>query len=168
MMDSFSLDALNLSGFTFREACPDDAKQISVVEKNAQPAPWDEIVFKNEFDVKVSNIWVCSNEENTIVAFIVFWIVVDEVHILNVAVHDVARRRGIASAFIKQLKSESERTKKTVLSLEVRASNVPAQALYDGLGFKKIARRKGYYSDNNEDAIILACVIEEPCAAENS
>ena len=164
MNASFSLDSITLSGFTFRKASPDDVKQIAIVEKNAQPAPWDEVVFRNEFGVKVSNIWVCLNEENTVVAFLVFWVVVDEVHILNVAVHDIARRRGIASAFIKQLKLESERTLKTVLSLEVRASNSAAQILYAGLGFKKIARRKAYYSDNQEDAIILACVIEEPAA----
>lgn len=162
MNASFLLNAIKVCGFTFREASPDDVKQIALVEKNAQPAPWDELVFKNEFGVKVSNIWVCLDSEKTVVAFIVFWIVVDEVHILNVAVHDKARRRGIASAFINQLKLESERTFKTVLSLEVRASNTAAQLLYAGLGFKTIARRKAYYSDNGEDAIILACVIEEP------
>ncbi len=161
MKASFSPASIKVDGFTFRKAVREDAKQITLVEKNAQPAPWSEAVFVNEFDVKVSNIWVCLSGDK-IVAFIVFWVVADEVHILNVAVHDDARRKGIATAFIRQLQSESERSFKTVLSLEVRASNDAAQTLYAGLGFNKIAHREAYYADNGEDAIILACIIEEP------
>ncbi len=151
---------IKVEGFSFREALPGDCKQISVVEKNAQPAPWSEEVFRNEFNVKVSNIWVAL-EADRILGFLVFWIVVDELHVLNVAVHDLARRRGLASSMIQALKDEARRTQKTLISLEVRESNIGAQKLYAGLGFQTLARRKAYYADTKEDAIVLACIIEE-------
>lgn len=163
MPNEISLDGVRLEGCSVRRGRTSDAKQIYHVEKNAQPAPWSENIFVNEFSVKWSNVWVVEDLEHTksVVAFLVFWNVHDEIHILNIAVHENSRRRGIASALIHELKIQSKLHQKTVISLEVRASNSAGQSLYEGLGFQQIARRKAYYSDNQEDAIILACIIEE-------
>jgi ribosomal-protein-alanine N-acetyltransferase len=91
----------------------------------------------------------------------VYWIVHDELHILNVAVHPEVRRCGIGKGLMKWLMLVCERERLQYVSLEVRAGNEAAIGLYEAFAFKRIGLRRRYYSDNGEDAVIMARVLEE-------
>jgi ribosomal-protein-alanine N-acetyltransferase len=84
-----------------------------------------------------------------------FWHVLDEAHISNVAIHPDYRRQGLGRMLLTHLLEEAAAKGATAATLEVRRSNVAAQKLYAGFGFKVIAVRKHYYSDENEDALIM-------------
>ena len=149
-----------IGDLTVRLALASDIDGLRDVELASQPSPWSEVVFERELDVPQSSFWVVE-EAGTIQGFLVFWVVYDEVHILNIAVHPRARRRGVANGLLSQLIQRSQELAMTSISLEVRVSNVAAQNLYGGFGFRQIGRRKAYYADNQEDALVLAAVVEE-------
>ena len=146
--------------FTVRSATDRDIDAMLKVELDAQPAPWTRAVLSRELEVEFSSIWVVEIE-GEIGAYFVFWIVRDEVHILNVAVHSDFRRRGIARTVLLEMERQASDERMTVISLEVRASNEAAQKLYSGLGFERIAVRPNYYNDNGEDAWVLTKILEE-------
>jgi len=89
--------------------------------------------------------------------YIGFWIVFEELHVLNVAVHPDWRRRGVATRLVRTVFESAIAKGVTRGLLEVRASNLPAQRLYTRFGFQVIARRSGYYTQPMEDALIMAC-----------
>ena len=90
-------------------------------------------------------IWACGG----------LWIVVDEAHIMTLATRRDLRRRGLAEVVLVALLSEAKRRRARCATLEVRASNAAAQGLYGKYGFEVVGRRKGYYPDNREDALIM-------------
>jgi [ribosomal protein S18]-alanine N-acetyltransferase len=90
-----------------------------------------------------------------ITGFVGMWLMVDEVHIINIAVKESYRGNGIGELLLIAGVELSTRLKASVVTLEVRASNSIAQNLYNKYGFKKMGVRKGYYTDNKEDAFIL-------------
>ncbi|HEX2173789.1 MAG TPA: ribosomal protein S18-alanine N-acetyltransferase [Dehalococcoidia bacterium] len=90
-----------------------------------------------------------------IVGYLGLWLMVDEAHITNVAVRDSHRRLGLAHLLLLAAVDISRQVAANVLTLEVRVSNQGAQTLYDKFGFTVVGRRKGYYSDNREDALIM-------------
>jgi len=147
-------------GYTTRFAAAVDIPGLREVEVLSQPSPWSELVFERELEVPHSSFWVVKQGDR-IAAFLVFWVVYDEVHILNLAVHPDFRRKGVANSVLAALMKDAQENDMTSVTLEVRASNMAAQALYAGFGFDQIGRRKGYYADNSEDAFVLAAIIEE-------
>jgi ribosomal-protein-alanine N-acetyltransferase len=88
------------------------------------------------------------------------WLVLDEAHICTLAVHPAMRRQGVGLALAKALIDEADSRGARTVTLEVRASNEAAQALYNRLGFKEEGMRRGYYSDNGEDALILTVTLQ--------
>ena len=91
----------------------------------------------------------------TIAGFVVYWLVHDELHILNLATAAEERRRGVARALMNEA-SERARARGAVLgTLEVRRSNAPALALYHALGWRQVGVRRNYYVDEGEDAIVM-------------
>jgi len=93
--------------------------------------------------------------DNKIVGYGGFWVVVDEGHITNIAVHPEYRSKGIGSKIMEGLIELAKKNGIISMTLEVRESNIVAQHLYAKFGFRPLGRRKGYYQDNNEDAIIM-------------
>jgi len=89
--------------------------------------------------------------------YIGFWIVFEELHLLNVAVHPDWQRRGVAARLVQAVFEAAIARGVTRALLEVRASNLPAQQLYAQFGFQVIARRAGYYTQPSEEALIMAC-----------
>lgn len=89
------------------------------------------------------------------------WKILDEGHITNIAVHPDFRRNGYGRRLICELLDIARREGIIAVTLEVRVSNLPAISLYESLGFKQEGRRKRYYSDNNEDALIMWLRIDE-------
>jgi ribosomal-protein-alanine N-acetyltransferase len=90
-----------------------------------------------------------------LVGFLLAWRAADELHLTDLGVTALARRRGIGRGLVSELRREGEQSGARVVLLEVRESNAPAIALYGGLGFQELDRRARYYSDNDEDAVVM-------------
>lgn len=100
-------------------------------------------------------------EHQRIAGYIVARESAGELHINNVAVRDQYRRRGVGSALLGRIMDTAKRLKVKVAFLEVRSGNQAAQALYEKIGFRAIARRPDYYSDPREDAVVMSLTLGE-------
>lgn len=132
-----------------------DAAEIAEIEKLCFASPWSIESIEHEIGVNRLALYVVGEVDERIVGYVGIWLVVDEGHITNVAVHPDFRRRHIGEAIISTLIDVTERHGVLAHTLEVRASNIPAQKLYEKFGFTAMGVRKGYYEDNGEDAIIM-------------
>jgi ribosomal-protein-alanine N-acetyltransferase len=90
-----------------------------------------------------------------VAGFLLAWRAADEVHLTDLGVRQASRRRGVGRALVSALLDEARAAAARVVLLEVRASNAPAIALYEGLGFSELDRRPRYYSDTGEDAVVM-------------
>ena len=133
---------------------PAHVAQIAELEKICFSDPWSERSIASELDNKLA-FWLVATEGDTVAGYIGSQTVMDETDMMNVAVHPDFRRRGIAEALVTGLVEELKNNGSHCLTLEVRASNAPAIALYEKLGFSEIGRRKNYYRNPREDALIL-------------
>ena len=128
--------------------------QIAQLEKICFSDPWSEKSIASELDNKLA-FWLVAAEGDTVAGYIGSQTVIDETDMMNVAVHPDFRRQGIAEALVNGLVENLKKMGSRCLTLEVRASNAPAIALYEKLGFAEIGRRKNYYRNPREDALIL-------------
>ena len=133
----------------------DDAEKVAEISKLSFPSPWSIESYIQEIRNPVA-LYLVATLDSYIVGFIGTWNVLDESHITNVAVHPKFRKRNIGSLLLKNLIKICEE-KYGILSfdLEVRASNIAAQNLYSKFNFKNNGIRKGYYTDDKEDAILM-------------
>lgn len=132
----------------------DDIANVVEVERSSFDIPWSKESFENELKNKLAMYLVAKVEEKA-VGYVGVWKIFDEGHITNVAVHPDYRGQGIGKALISELLYLCRKEDINSLTLEVRKSNIVAQNLYKSFGFIEEGIRKGYYSDNNEDAIIM-------------
>ena len=115
-----------------------------------------EKMFADELKNEWSNVWVAeAGEPRRVVAFAVFWVACDEIHVLNVAVAPEERRRGHARLLLRSVLAFGEHRRMSHVVLEVRPSNLGAQRLYQSLDFRPVGVRPRYYQDNGEDAILM-------------
>lgn len=128
--------------------------QIAQLEKICFSDPWSERSVASELENKLS-CWLVAMEGEQVAGYIGSQTVCGETDMMNVAVHPDHRRKGIAESLILALIAELKTMESHCLTLEVRASNAPAIALYEKLGFSEIGRRKNYYRNPREDALIL-------------
>ena len=128
--------------------------QVAQLEKICFSDPWSENSVASELNNKLA-LWLVAAEGETVAGYIGSQTVIDETDMMNVAVHPDFRRKGIAEALVNALAEDLKKLGSRCLTLEVRASNVPAIALYEKLGFSQIGRRKNYYRNPREDALIL-------------
>lgn len=128
--------------------------QIAALEKICFSDPWSENSIASELENKLAH-WLVAQEGEMVAGYIGSQTVMGETDMMNVAVHPDFRRRGIAEALVKRLVEDLQAMESHCLTLEVRASNAPAIALYEKLGFSQIGRRKNYYRNPREDALIL-------------
>ena len=133
---------------------PSHVAQIARLEKICFSDPWSENSIASELENKLA-FWLVAVEGDTVAGYIGSQTVMEETDMMNVAVHPDFRRRGIAKALVNGLVEELKAMGSRCLTLEVRASNAPAIALYEKLGFSEIGRRKNYYRNPREDALIL-------------
>ena len=129
-------------------------KAVADLEKICFSDPWSENSVASELKNKLA-LWLVAEEEGRVAGYIGSQTCGDESDVMNVAVHPDFRRRGMAEALVKTLVAELKAMDSHCLTLEVRASNVPAIALYEKLGFSEIGRRKNYYRNPKEDALIM-------------
>ena len=141
-----------------------DVRSIWEIEKLSYPAPWSLWCFLAEYANSKSTLLIAGPpppEPWETWGFAVFWVVADEMHLLNLAVHPAQRRRGIARFLLTAALDKARAQGAAVVWLEVRPSNAAALSLYHSFGFKEIGIRPGYYTDNGEDALIYAFSWEE-------
>ena len=133
---------------------PAHVAQIAELETICFSDPWSEKSIASELDNKLA-FWLVAAEGDRVAGYIGSQTVMDETDMMNVAVHPDFRRKGIAEALVNGLVEHLKTMGSHCLTLEVRASNVPAISLYEKLGFSEIGRRKNYYRNPREDALIL-------------
>ena len=134
-----------------------DLAAIERIERSAYPTPWSRSMFAGEI-VKQSSICVGAvdgEDEARLVGYMIISRYADAWHLMNIAVDDDHRRRGIATQLLTRLFELTEGDDRRGYTLEVRVSNVDAIRLYEGLGFVARGLRRGYYTDNREDALIM-------------
>ena len=127
---------------------------VAALETICFSDPWSENSVSSELKNKLA-LWLVAEENGTVAGYIGSQTCGEESDVMNVAVHPDFRRRGIAEALVNALVEELKAIGSHCLTLEVRASNVPAIALYEKMVFSEIGRRKNYYRNPREDALIL-------------
>lgn len=133
-----------------------DLDEVMAIENVSFPLPWPRNFFVEELAKSLTRAYTArKKDDRTLIGYCVNTLVLDELHILNVAAHPQFRRMGISKRLIKH--SIETNTEVRVAFLEVRENNAPAKNLYFSLGFKVIGRRKAYY-DNGEDALTMAWI----------
>ncbi len=151
-------------GLTIREAGLTDLKSVFAIEKESFPTPWSRWTFLAELNQSLGHFLVAGPPSPLpweLWGYIVFWLVADEMHLLNLAVHPEKRRRGVGRFLLQEALRRSRTLGAKAAWLEVRPSNIPALALYASFGFREVGRRPGYYQDTREDAILLVLEWEE-------
>ena len=137
-----------------------DLPAVLAIEKHCFPDPWSEGVFRSALADELS-LWLAAEKDGVLAGYAGMQSVLDEGYIDNVAVDPAFRRQGTASALLEAMIGQARRRKLRFLSLEVRAGNDGAVALYASFGFAVIGRRKGYYLRPPEDALIMTKFFEE-------
>ncbi len=135
-----------------------DLEQVMKIERACFPSPWAKDHFIRELDLSYGYHRVAvmsSSGESVIVGYMVAWLVQEEFSIMNIAVRDDFRKQGIAKKFLQKGLAFARRGGAQTAWLEVRPSNIPARALYERFGFIQAGRRKRYYQDTGEDAIVM-------------
>ena len=133
---------------------PSHVAQVAELEKVCFSAPWSENSIHSELTNPLS-LWLVAVEDDVLLGYVGSQSVMGEADMMNVAVKPECRRRGIARELVEALVAALARRDVHTLTLEVRASNEPAKALYGQLGFKQVGRRPNYYRNPREDALIL-------------
>ena len=128
--------------------------QIAELEKLCFSDPWNEVSVASELENPLS-LWLVALDGDRVAGYVGSQSVMGEADMMNVAVHPDYRRQGIAERLIAALIERLRENEVYCLLLEVRASNEPAKALYGKLGFAEVGRRKNYYRNPKEDALIL-------------
>jgi ribosomal-protein-alanine N-acetyltransferase len=131
-----------------------DLGDIEQIEKSAYPTPWSRTMFASEL-AKPTSICLGAFEGDQLVGYIINSRYVDAWHVMNVAVDPDHRRRGIATRMLEALFEMTEHDGRRGYTLEVRVSNLGAVDLYERLGFERRGVRRGYYTDNREDALVM-------------
>ena len=139
-----------------RRLTPKDLEAIERIERRSYPTPWSRSMFASELS-KPSSISLGAFEAETgeLVGYLVISRYVDAWHVMNIAVAPERRRQGIAVALFERLFELTVADGRRGYTLEVRISNEAAIKLYERLGFQSRGVRRGYYTDNREDALIM-------------
>ncbi|MFY9233446.1 MAG: ribosomal protein S18-alanine N-acetyltransferase [Fimbriimonadaceae bacterium] len=127
---------------------------IVEIEKATNTAPWSERSFRHE----ISNphaVFIAGVSEGKVVGYGGIWLVVDEAHVTTIAIEESLRRQGAGRKLMVELLRAAQEKGLSCSTLEVRASNEAAIKLYETLGYVQTARRRSYYPDNREDAIVM-------------
>ncbi|HET9296595.1 MAG TPA: ribosomal protein S18-alanine N-acetyltransferase [Candidatus Binatia bacterium] len=132
-----------------------DIENVIAIERASFQFPWSTRFFLDELQVDCARS-ILAEVDGRIVGYVLFWFLPEEVDIHNIAVHPDFRRQGIGRLLLEQVVDSARRQERLRVTLDVRFSNAPAQNLYRSFGFVIRGLRKGYYSDNGEDALVMA------------
>ena len=144
---------MNLS---IRKMTVDDVTTVVDLDQKSFSLPWPERSFRFELtDNPASRCWV-AELDGKVVGMIVVWLIVDEAHVATLATHPDHRRQGIGKRLLAHALSQIMLDGARSSFLEVRASNLAAQEMYRKFGYEATGRRRHYYRDNDEDAILMS------------
>ena len=144
-----------MTEMTIRQARAEDADAIHEIETLCFPDPWSRESVRQELTSNPDAFYVVAQIGDEVVGYAGLWWILDEGHITNVAVRPGYRNRRIGSQIIETLLDHTGREGIRHYTLEVRASNISARALYEKYGFRVEGIRKGYYRVGHEDALIM-------------
>jgi ribosomal-protein-alanine N-acetyltransferase len=147
---SLDRDALHLSPMTL-----DDVDEVLDIERASFQTPWSRGAFRYELTQNRVARSLVARLGRQLGGYLCLWEIGHEIHITNLAVHPSLRRRGVARALLGHILDGARRDGAELLFLEVRPTNLEALALYESFGFRVIGRRKGYYFDTGEDALVM-------------
>ncbi len=140
---------------TVRKAVSEDAEAIHSVECECFDTPWSLDAFICEITENERAEYFVAEFHNQIVGYIGYWKILDEGHITNVAVSKKQRGMGLGKSLLSELIYDAKQNLIENITLECRESNYVALSLYESFGFVPCGKRRCYYTDNNEDAIIM-------------
>jgi len=135
----------------------DDLPRVLAIERMSFTSPWTEANFRHEIEDNPLAWNLVARADGRMVAFACAYVVADELMINDLAVDGSLRRGGLGRALLRHLLDGARVRGCRRATLEVRPSNAPARALYEAFGFALVGRRRGYYADTGEDALLLAC-----------
>jgi ribosomal-protein-alanine N-acetyltransferase len=160
-------DAPARHGLSMRPAAEDDVAEIFRIEQAVHAAPWTEENVRAEMAKPYAHFLVMTDDEtdSKVAAYIAFWVMFDECHILNVAVDLAFRGLGLAKMLVRAAAREAQRKSINKILLDVRKGNAPAIQLYQGLGFVITHVRKEFYS-SGEDAYQMALYLDDKSTLE--
>lgn len=135
----------------------DDLEEVAKIERVSFPSPWPKEQFLMDMrDSEYSCLYVVREEKGKkIISYFAYWLMGKEIHLTNLAVHPKFKRQKIAEWILKWIIEKAKEINSSIITLEVRSSNIPAQKLYQKFNFIPIAIRKNYYGDTKEDAIVM-------------
>ncbi len=139
---------------TFRPMLMEDLEQVAEIEKNSMPSPWSKELFEEELHRDQAHYFVLE-EEGKVAGYMGYWEAPQEAHIITLAVHPGFRARGLGSQIVHQCLGYAAKRGARLATLEAREGNEAARGLYEKCGFRFVAIRKKYYSDNLEDAVVM-------------
>lgn len=132
-----------------------DLDEVVTIERSSFGMPWSRGAFLYEIEQnRVARCWVL-RESDRVAAYLCLWEIGDELHVTNIAVHPDLRRRGLARRLLSAILEDGRARRLRAVTLEVRPTNDEARALYESFGFRVVGRRRGYYYDTGEDALIM-------------
>jgi ribosomal-protein-alanine N-acetyltransferase len=132
----------------------DSIEKVLEISQLSFPIPWSRKSFEQELSNVFANYFVAKSN-NEVIGYGGMWIIIDEGHITNIAVHPKYRNQGVGDKILSKMIATCNEKKVIAMTLEVRLSNIAAQKLYSKYGFMSEGIRKKYYEDNGEDAIIM-------------
>lgn len=138
----------------FRPMLEVDLDKVVEIERASMPSPWSKELFDEELRRERARYFV-AEEEGQVAGYMGYWEAPEEAHIINLAVHPSFRNKGLGQRMMEYCLAFAAKCGARLATLEVRESNGPAQRLYEKCGFRVVAVRKKYYSDNQEDAIVM-------------
>jgi ribosomal-protein-alanine N-acetyltransferase len=139
----------------FRSMKLDDIDAICEIEREAFPTPWTHEAFYNELRNNHFARYLVMVYNGQLAGYAGMWLIMDEAHITNIAIHKNFRGKRLGEKLLRQLQATAYLQGMKQMTLEVRVSNTVALKLYEKLGFNGVGLRRGYYTDNNEDALIM-------------
>lgn len=139
----------------FRAMRSEDIPTICEIEKECFPTPWTAGAFYNELMNNHFAHYLVMEVEGAIAGYAGMWVIMDEAHITNIAVRTAYRGKKLGERLLTELERKARQHGARRMTLEVRVTNRIAQNLYEKKGFRSVGVRKGYYTDNNEDALIM-------------
>jgi ribosomal-protein-alanine N-acetyltransferase len=134
---------------------PSDLDEVVAIERASFSMPWSRGAFLYEMEQNQVARCLVMRDATRIVAYVCVWEVADELHVTNIAVHPRERRRGFGRQLLGAVLEDAGRRALRIVVLEVRPSNAEAIALYESFGFRVVGRRRGYYYDTGEDALVM-------------
>ncbi|MGZ4122851.1 MAG: ribosomal protein S18-alanine N-acetyltransferase [Tumebacillaceae bacterium] len=140
---------------TFRRMALEDLDRIMEIEHHSFTLPWSREAFVAELTQNHFAKYLVAIHEGVVVGYAGVWVILDEGHVTNIAIHPDARGKKLGEALMRELMATAIANGAERMTLEARVSNIVAIRMYEKLGFASAGIRKGYYTDNNEDAIIM-------------